>query len=107
MASENIDETGFQKEVIKSKKASIVFFYTLWDAGSRTSSPSFERAALDYSARLAFYKYDAGAQRAAPTEVSLSYFPTVAIFRQGKEIGRIIGAFTNANLEKFIDITIA
>lgn len=102
MSTEKIDEAVFQREVIKGKKASVVFFYTLWDAGSRTSSPSFERTASDYADEFAFYRYEVNARSDRPGDADIRAFPTVMLFKGGKQVDRIIGAFTSPRLEALI-----
>ena len=105
MASENIVEVtdaNFQAEVLGSKLPVLVDFWAAWCAPCRTIAPHVEALAQAYSGQLRVGKLDLDSNPAIPTQYDIRSIPTLLVFKEGKVVGTLIGAYPKAKIEDLI-----
>lgn len=60
--------------------------------------PRLERLAAKYESRLVVYRVDLERDMAPARRFNVKSIPTVLVFRQGKELARLDGLITDADL---------
>ena len=100
----HIDATAatFQKEVMESPVLTLVDFWAPWCGPCQMMAPAFAEAAerLKLTAQLCKLDTEAHPHTAAPHNIRS--IPTMAIFKEGKEIARVSGAMPVGEIERWV-----
>ena len=106
MASElikHITDASFEADVLQAGKPVVVDFWAPWCGPCRMMAPEYEKAcaALEPKARLV--KVDTEAHQDAGAQHNIRSIPTLAIFKGGREVDRISGARSAADLVRWVN----
>jgi len=85
------DET-FQKEVLESSLPALVDFWAPWCGPCRMVSPIIEELAGEYDGKAVVAKVNTDENAATPGKYGVMGIPTMIIFKEGKEVERMVGA---------------
>ncbi|HLD10768.1 MAG TPA: thioredoxin [Candidatus Nanoarchaeia archaeon] len=96
----DINEINF-KEEIKSKKVVIVDFWAKWCQPCNALSPILEEISNELE-EIKFCKIDIDENKKLANEHNIKSIPCMIIFKEGKEINRIIGFSHKKELETTI-----
>ncbi|HEX4839310.1 MAG TPA: thioredoxin [Rhabdochlamydiaceae bacterium] len=95
-----ITEETFETEI--SKGVVLVDFYADWCGPCRMIAPLLEALSKEFQGQASIVKLDVDhAQKIASTYKVMS-IPTLILFRDGKEAGRIVGVCDAKALKEFI-----
>lgn len=103
--SENIielNETNFETEVKNTKQTVLVDFWAAWCAPCAAVAPVLEKMAEEFRGRLKVFKLNIDDNQKLASEFGVMSIPTLIIFKEGKELDRIIGVAGEAQLLKKI-----
>ncbi|HPC39109.1 MAG TPA: thioredoxin [Exilispira sp.] len=98
-----VDETNFDDEVLKSKLPVLVDFWAPWCGPCRMVAPIVEEIAKEYEGKIKVCKVNTDEAQNIAMKYQIASIPTLAIFKDGKEVKRQIGALPKPMLKKFID----
>lgn len=92
----------FEKEVIKSLNPVIVDFYADWCGPCKMISPILEKLSRDFQGKISFFKINIDNNEEIASKYEVMSIPTLIIFKDGKEINRVVGAQGEEQLKKIL-----
>lgn len=87
----HVTDESFEDEVLESDLPTLVDFWAEWCGPCRMIAPVIEEIARDYNDRLKVVKMDVDANRGTPARMGIMGIPTLILFKDGKEVERLVG----------------
>ncbi len=87
-----LDESGFDDFVSKSPVPVLIDFFAVWCPPCRMMEPVMEKLAEEFAGKVAFGKVNVDENMELATRFGISAVPTFILFKNGKMLGRVIGA---------------
>lgn len=97
-----IDDQGFNKEVLQSEKPVLVDFWAPWCGPCKALGPLVEALSIQYSDRMDFTKFNIDDNPITPGGYGIKSIPTITIFKDGQPMGTITGLTSRSKLEELI-----
>ena len=91
-----MNKTEFQQKLSKAGKPVIVDFWAPWCGPCMMIKPILEKLAKEYGDRVEFMPINADEAREIIEQYRVFGIPTVLMFRNEKEVGRVTGAQNEA-----------
>ena len=86
-----ISKDNFKKEVLESEKLVLVDFWAPWCAPCKIIAPIVEKLAEELKDQVKVGKSNVDENPDIATNLSVLNIPTLILFKDGKEVGRMIG----------------
>ena len=102
-----VTKNDFEKEVKGSGIPVLVDFWAPWCGPCRIVGPVLEKISSEYKAKLKFSKLNVDDSQEIASEHDVRGIPCMIIFKNGKEVDRIIGSYPEADLRRKIDLILA
>jgi thioredoxin 2 len=96
-----LDAAGFTAHVERGQLPVLVDFWAPWCGPCRMMAPQFEQAATQLEPRVRLAKVDTEAQPGLGSRFGIRSIPTLALFRDGRELARQAGAMAAADIVRW------
>lgn len=88
----SLNDTNFSDLLSSSALPVVVDFWAPWCGPCRMFAPTFKDIAKELAGKALFVKIDTESEQVLAQQYAIRSIPTLAIFKQGKEITRLSGA---------------
>ncbi|NGX44757.1 MAG: Thioredoxin [Candidatus Anoxychlamydiales bacterium] len=96
-----LDESNFSKEI--ESGVTLIDFFAEWCGPCRMLAPVVEEVATSLKDKASFGKVDIDKQVKLATEYQVTSIPTLVLFKEGKEVDRIVGLRDEKALKEFVE----
>jgi thioredoxin 2 len=98
----DLNAGNFDRHIERSDLPVVVDFWAPWCGPCRTMAPTFARAAGELEPGVRLAKVDTEGEQQLAARFNIRSIPTLAIFRNGREIARQSGAVDAATLRRWV-----
>jgi thioredoxin 1 len=100
--AQEVKDSDFKAEVLQHPSLVLVDFWASWCAPCRTMSPIIDAVAAEYVGRVKIVKLNIDENPGTAAEYAVMSIPTMVLFKDGKEIERLVGFISQRNLSEKI-----
>ena len=100
---QEITDAEFEQEVLEADRPVLVDFWAEWCAPCHQIAPILEGLAEEYDGKIKFVKVDTEENFETPSSYGILSLPTLLVFKEGQQIGRITGARPKGDLMRYLD----
>lgn len=86
-----VTRENFQQEVLDSPAPVLADFWAPWCGPCRMAAPVLEALSEEYAGRVTFGKLNIDENADAAIALGVMSIPTLVLFKDGKEVDRLIG----------------
>jgi thioredoxin 1 len=87
----HLTDADFESEALKSELPVLVDFWAPWCGPCRLIAPVLEGLAGKYEGRLKVCKVNTDESPGTPTQYNVHGIPTLILFKNGREVERMVG----------------
>ena len=98
----NVTDASFKKEVLESEMPVLVDFWAEWCGPCQSVAPVVEAISNKYQDRLKVCKLNIDEAGDTASKYDVMSVPTLAVFKSGQIIDKVVGAVSEAALEATI-----
>ena len=102
-AAVEVTKDSFEQEVLKSETPVLVDFWAPWCGPCRMLAPTVEELATDYAGKLKVVKVNTDDSANLAAEFGIRGIPTLIVFKDGKEVQRVVGVQPKKALVSMVD----
>ena len=97
-----VNDANFKEEVLESDIPALVDFWAEWCGPCLMVAPVLKEIAKEYKGKLKVCKVNVDEAPNTASKYGVMSIPTLAIFKNGKVVDRVVGALPKAELESVI-----
>ena len=102
MATVNITDENFDKEVLKSDKPIVVDFWAEWCGPCKQIGPTLEEISNEMANEITIAKHNIDKEPNTPAKYGVRGIPTMLLFKGGELKATKVGATTKSNIVSWI-----
>ncbi len=84
-------DANFEQEVVKSDLPVVVDLWADWCAPCKAIGPTIEALSTELAGTIKIGKMDITANPDTPSRLGVTAIPTILLYQDGKEVGRLVG----------------
>jgi len=98
-----VSDSSFEKDVLQSEKPVLVDFWAEWCGPCRMLAPTVEAVAEQYRETADVVKLNVDENPSTAGTYGIKGIPTLILFREGKEVERVVGAISKESISRIIE----
>ena len=98
-----VSDSSFETDVLGSSKPVLVDFWAQWCTPCRMLAPTVEAVAQQYSNSANVVKLNVDDNPTTAQRYGIKGIPTLILFREGKEVERVVGATSKESITRMIE----
>ena len=98
-----LNDSNFEADVIKSDKPVLVDFWAEWCGPCQRIAPLVEELAKENAGKMKVGKLDIDENPDTAGNYGVNSIPTLIVFKNGKEVDRVVGALPKSQLQALVD----
>ena len=102
MAIEKVSDGTFKSEVLESSTPVVVDFWAEWCGPCRQIAPALEEIAKEMDGKVKIAKLNIDENPSTPGEFNVRAIPTLILFKDGKVVDTLRGAYPKNHLAAWI-----
>lgn len=95
-----LSDAEFEQEI--KSGLTLVDFFTDWCGPCKRLAPILEKVAAEMQDKASIVKVDVAQAPKTAAEFQVNAFPTMVLFKDGQEIGRLMGLRDEKTIQEFI-----
>ena len=99
---EQVNDTNFESEVLKSEEPVLVDFFAVWCGPCRQMLPIADELSTELAASVKIVKLDVDEAEKTAETYEIQAIPTMLLFKNGQKVAEHHGACTKAELTDWI-----
>ena len=99
----DVSDSSFEQEVLGADKPVLVDFWAEWCAPCRMLAPTVEAVAEHYGDNASVVKMNVDDNPSTAQRYGIKGIPTLILFRDGKEVERVVGATSKESITRMIE----
>ncbi len=104
---QEVSDTEFEKEVLKSELPVLVDFWAPWCGPCRMVAPVVEELAQEYDGKVKFVKVNTDDNVRTASTYGIRSIPTLLVFKRGEPVDQIIGFRPKGDLQRSLERALA
>ncbi|MCS7177956.1 MAG: thioredoxin [Anaerolineae bacterium] len=97
-----VTDATFESEVLRSPLPTLVDFWAEWCTPCQMMAPVVEEIERDFAGRVQVVKMNVDANPQTPARLGIMGIPTLILFKDGREVDRVVGYRPRRALEEFL-----
>jgi thioredoxin len=98
----HVTDASFQKDVLESPTPVLVDFWAPWCGPCKMIAPVLDELAGEFAGRVAIAKVNVDDHQQHAAQFRVQGIPTMILFKDGREVDRLVGAAPKAQLARWI-----
>lgn len=99
----HLKDDNFDKEIVKAKGVALVDFWAGWCMPCKMIAPTVEAIAKDYAGKVKVAKVEVDEAGETASRFNVMNIPTLILFKDGKEVERIVGVTSKEDIARKLD----
>ena len=97
-----VNDAGFEAEVLKGDLPVLVDFWAPWCGPCRAIAPVIEELTQEFEGKVKIVKMNVDENPGTPSKYGIRAIPTLILFKNGEVVGQVTGAVSKASLKQML-----